>query len=76
MDGALCPTKAHQGKCVEKHCIIEADMLKSQEFFDCCNDAAVHNGKCKSVVESKKKAKQDTKTKKEVRHKNQDNFSG
>jgi len=53
---------------VEKHHVVKYDILKLQEFFEGCDDTAVHSGEYKRVNEGKKKAKGDAKAKEGTQH--------
>ena len=65
----LARRKAHHIKYVEKHRVVESDILKLQEFFEGCHDADVHSGeyKYKRLVEGNMKTKQDGSSKKRNR---------
>jgi hypothetical protein len=52
----LAQPKAHRSKCAEKQHVVEIDSLELKEFFKGYQDADVCSGKCKRVVEGKKKA--------------------
>ena len=53
---------------VEKHHVVKYDILQLQEFFEGCDDTAVHSCEYKRVNEAKEKAMGDTKAKKGTRH--------
>ena len=55
--------KAHQIKYVQKHCIVEDDILKLQEVMQGCIDIKICNSKYKRVIEGKWKVKEDAKAK-------------
>ncbi len=50
----LAQPKAQRIKYMEKHCIVETDMLKLQEFFEGCHNADVCSGVYSRILEGKK----------------------
>ena len=59
----LAQPKAHPIKYAEKHIVVETDMLKLQEFFKGCHDADLRSGEYARLMDGKKKAKENTKSK-------------
>lgn len=62
-----CSTQSSHTKYAEKQRVVETNIFKPQEFFKGCHNADVHGGENKRIVDTKRKADEHGKLKKEDR---------
>jgi hypothetical protein len=51
----LAQPKTHQVKFVEKHSVVNDDILRLKEFFEDCHDTAINSGKTRESSKAKRR---------------------